>query len=781
MNPTEDILEELHGKVKALLHDPALDAADTETAELLDLTLGAHADGEGSAELAAAEVLPLLRRLQRAPYPWASVLTAQLERHLAIRGTPDERPIAHRLEVGRRMLATHYFMEGMAPSLADFGAVRVLDDGHIQLGLGLDTQDGSLQRFLMSFARRGDFDAPRLTLRPFFDVEADALAKHIHEGVDAVGEYLRSQLVFKYDAHRRRVIAQLPDAWLTRFERLAFSLPARRLQLELSAGARLVAARSFAERFHLESLRGLALAFDIQPFLGQLHQAHLHTSHSEHDRISSLAENVLERVHGSAFQHWSQRVQAIVEGQGHVAQRFYREDDLLGPNAIDQPWRFSRERALIDSPSDDPLAVPIPGHDYIVQPEDQLSRIARNAYEGKADFRYLLEHNPHVRSPANIRAGIQIYIPQWPPQKLTSALDQLVRERVMPRAEGDTVVLPGRKLGPFPDPDEEARVDTIVSRLSELFADDLLTAQASELPEGWAVLIQGRVVIPLIDADLEVARALFYEDSTTLLESWAKQLAAELRGDVMLGPDHFVACGFRVSEPNRRRWLRASLRRAILDDTLHEITVRSHDEGLSFEVIDATGCALAKLVQEDFDAMRKRFGRRLSDLELEPLRLRKQLMRLWLSDLRRDRAEIIVPPVKQMRKFQVEPREHALELLVPMGTQVFSAAPGIVVECRSSLSGHEVLIDHGHGLFSRFRHLATLLVRVGQELDAESPMGRSGLNSDSREPSLTLEMERRLSGHRGWTDPEAKPASPIDLFGTLTQPLGCTLRLEVTG
>ena len=65
---------------------------------------------------------------------------------------------------------------------------------------------------------------------------------------------------------------------------------------------------------------------------------------------------------------------------------------------------------------------------------------------------------------------------------------------------------------------------------------------------------------------------------------------------------------------------------------------------------------------------------------------------------------------------------------IPIGTQVLTAAAGVVVKIASEFNrgGLKIFIDHGQGVMTTSAHLARSLVRVGQVLERGEPIALSG-------------------------------------------------------
>ena len=723
----------------------ALDLSEAETLELLALTL-AEAAREGAADaFAVRDLVNLLRRLDPQRHPWVAEALEDIEVHIHGDLQLDEALIKHRLEVGRRLLSTHRFMEGTG-GRQDFQQLVTTPRGDIQLGLGIGLENGGLSKLLTCLVREGGGRSTRLALKPFFDVETDAIADILESDPALLEEYLRSQLVLRHDSRARRLVHELPDPWPLRFQRLATSLEAKQLQLELTVGPRLIEARKIASKYGLESLRGLAFAFDVQPLLST--ERRPSSASGESDRMLGLADRVLARVQGSAYRHWSSRIQALIEGHGQVSGRRYDESELLGDAANKQPWRFEAELSLGDeSGGAQPTSVPMPGRDYVIQPGDRLSRLARRAYSGSADYRYLLSANPHLRSPGSLLAGQRIHIPTWPPPRQRidrgARLERMGRSQLRVRVERDMIHAPGRVLGPFSEEGQPGRCEQIAHVISTLEHDQLQRTRSVWLPEGWALIAENQQILCLTEAD-SVAASAQCPDSDEPLESWAAWLAAEARGDVILGPDWFLPLNMSKREPFRRRWLRTALLRALTERRLETITITHHEMTRSVELSDDSGQTLVLLCPEDLEQIARQPRRRLGELSLRGEKRALLLARLWISDLRQSGHELLMHPLNDARSIPARAEAGGTRYLAPLGSSVLASAEGEVrFAGPAGAAGNAVLIEHSGRLFSRYTHLASLVVRPGQRVYADQRLGRVGMSGDAMEPGLFFGFERR--------------------------------------
>jgi murein DD-endopeptidase MepM/ murein hydrolase activator NlpD len=83
-----------------------------------------------------------------------------------------------------------------------------------------------------------------------------------------------------------------------------------------------------------------------------------------------------------------------------------------------------------------------------------------------------------------------------------------------------------------------------------------------------------------------------------------------------------------------------------------------------------------------------------------------------------------------------------IDLAAPYGTPVYATAPGVVTYAgyRSDY-GKIVEIDHGHGIVTRYSHLARYVVLVGQRVAAGAHIGYEGSTGRSTGPHLLYEVD----------------------------------------
>lgn len=89
----------------------------------------------------------------------------------------------------------------------------------------------------------------------------------------------------------------------------------------------------------------------------------------------------------------------------------------------------------------------------------------------------------------------------------------------------------------------------------------------------------------------------------------------------------------------------------------------------------------------------------------------------------------------------VSAMHEGIDFVVPPGTEVVSAAGGIVVVAEMhSQYGNMIDIDHGNGFSSRYAHLSAIRVKAGQLVKRGQAIGASGNTGRSTGPHLHFEV-----------------------------------------
>lgn len=86
---------------------------------------------------------------------------------------------------------------------------------------------------------------------------------------------------------------------------------------------------------------------------------------------------------------------------------------------------------------------------------------------------------------------------------------------------------------------------------------------------------------------------------------------------------------------------------------------------------------------------------------------------------------------------------NGLDIAVPTGTPIRAAAAGTITYAGSmGTYGILVMIDHGHGVETRYAHLSRVAVRVGQRVARGDVVAYSGNTGNSTGPHLHFEIRR---------------------------------------
>ena len=97
-----------------------------------------------------------------------------------------------------------------------------------------------------------------------------------------------------------------------------------------------------------------------------------------------------------------------------------------------------------------------------------------------------------------------------------------------------------------------------------------------------------------------------------------------------------------------------------------------------------------------------------------------------------------IHPVTHKRSFH-----EGIDLAAPKGSRVSSSAPGTVIRAGKAGSyGNLVVVDHGGGLETRYAHLESISVRVGDQLAAGDMVGKVGDTGRATGPHLHFEVRR---------------------------------------
>ena len=674
-------------------------------------------------------------------------------------------------ELGFHLLSMHLFLDGSRHTEFDV----TIDAGtDMTMGLGLRLSDGTLHQFFSRILQQSPEDPERI-FSPFFDDSASGLANAVLSGQPALMDFLRAQLMIRFDKASMQRHYAFPDSWLTKFHRLFQSQLAQNAQNSTIAGKRLLDAQSMARQTGIHSLRGFAMLFD----LGN------HTPHdfsqifdqtSEKQKMLSLVNVSIAGMNGQSANYWQKRMQTIFHGQGLFEGREYDERRFLGPEADKRVWNDSTQ---VISEIFQPTDIPIPGHYYLVKPGDRLAQLARRANPAHPDFRRIVRQNPHISSNHQLIPGTSIFIPtsEAPAPQRSDDIN------AQPVTEGQSHIrLYDRLIGPI-QPLSAKQVSDLIRKLGNTPIQSLFRTTASFYNHHWQIACD-KVNFLQIDEQTEDAiesfcasQPEFAEDfeqqppnfpPPSKAEFWANRFAASIRGDLILPGGIQLPLGIQPLQPHRRQWLQMSLQRAMLSPKFHSLKIYLSPDGTRADIVDDTGNTLICLEQPDFVAIRQQPHRRLQEIPHNPLQSAMLFTQLWAGDLLKKHAEIIVFPLLNANEFTISEENHETQFLTPMGTPVYAIARGTVVAAgQFPHEGNALLIFHGNHLYSRYAHLSTLNVHTGQEIFADSMLGRSGVSGDVSQPLLGISLECRYSPSQNWYSSGAQRILFNDVVETL--------------
>lgn len=105
------------------------------------------------------------------------------------------------------------------------------------------------------------------------------------------------------------------------------------------------------------------------------------------------------------------------------------------------------------------------------------------------------------------------------------------------------------------------------------------------------------------------------------------------------------------------------------------------------------------------------------------------------------------PAIGEITQYAYSWHPGALDIAIPLGTEVRAADDGTVktVEYLTTGYGIHVIIDHGDGLTSLYGHLSEIKVTQGQGIHKGDLVGLSGSTGHSTGPHLHFEVRRGVS------------------------------------
>ncbi|MFA5625042.1 MAG: M23 family metallopeptidase [Bradymonadales bacterium] len=659
--------------------------------------------------------------------------------------------------LARRLVAMRLFLDGDSGG-GGFKAISTTAKGDISVGLGLKLSDGSLQKFLSSLLQETGASAEAF-FAPFFDDDASDLLNAIAGGQAALAEYLQSQLVLRYDPVLFEKRYELPLAWRAKFQRLSTSSLAQDAQVVALAGSQFERTKQKATLGAIRSLRGFAMLFDLDEKTTYESVEAIASRGDEQQKMLSLSDSVLSRMHGRLAEHWQSRMQSVFDGYGNVEGRLYDERRFLGQRADLQTWD---SLAQVYGASE-VMARPKAGYDYIVKPGDRLSTLVRDAYDGKGDYRFVLRQNPHIDIRSELSVGSVIYFPEMQSQTRRTVADLYLPTRL---DEDGMLRLYDRSVGPL-TAFAPAQLKLLEAKLADLPLHALNSCVAVRLAEHMALLCANEALLMVDDEVKERIKSALQGDEDAAFR-YLEALAAQIRGDLCVFDHIYLPLGTVLAEPFRRHWLKNTLERALAHPQFKESRLALNPQSYVVDLVDVFSQTLIRLEAVDILAIRMQPLRRLNDLQLPPAAAAGLLARLWCSDLAELGGEILLPPLS--RAFELTSTEAHKEILynVAMGTPVYPTMRGKVVNC-GELEGYGlcVLIEHSHGLYSRYSHLATLGVQPEQNIEAEQSIGRSGVSGEALQPVLGFTLEYRPKPWDSWYCAEAEILKVENYLNTL--------------
>ncbi|MDP5279906.1 M23 family metallopeptidase [Sphingomonas sp. DG1-23] len=125
------------------------------------------------------------------------------------------------------------------------------------------------------------------------------------------------------------------------------------------------------------------------------------------------------------------------------------------------------------------------------------------------------------------------------------------------------------------------------------------------------------------------------------------------------------------------------------------------------------------------------------------------------------------PPVKggQFNAARDYGGHHGVDIPAPMGTAVYSTAPGTAKVSKSAKGGNIVTVTHGDGSVSKYMHLGAVRVKDGDKVGPDTVIGAVGMTGRSTGPHVHWEV---------WKD--GKAVDPQTLVGK--QAVGGTQEAE---
>jgi murein DD-endopeptidase MepM/ murein hydrolase activator NlpD len=89
-----------------------------------------------------------------------------------------------------------------------------------------------------------------------------------------------------------------------------------------------------------------------------------------------------------------------------------------------------------------------------------------------------------------------------------------------------------------------------------------------------------------------------------------------------------------------------------------------------------------------------------------------------------------------------------IDIAAPVGTPIYSAAPGVIEFSGWNSGGYGYMVDirHPDGSMTRYAHNSRLLVRVGQDVDQGEQIAEMGSTGRSTGPHVHFEIHLPSQG-----------------------------------
>lgn len=659
--------------------------------------------------------------------------------------------------LARRLVSMRLFLDGDS-SAGGFGNINATQSGDISVGLGLKLSDGSLQKFLSELLQTTGAKAEEF-FAPFFDEDTSDLLNAIAGGQSALADFLRSQLILRFDPALMQKRFDLPQIWRGKFQRLSAAPIAQDAQISALAGAQFERTRHKALLSGIRSLRSFAMLFDLDEKTPAQLIATIPPRIDEQQKMLSLTDSVLSRMHGKVAAHWQSRMQSLFEGYGSVEGRLYDESRFLGSRADLRAW----ENPGIETNDLQLSPTAKPGSDYVVKPGDKLSTLVREAYQGHGDYRAVLRQNPQIDIHAGLVPGCIIHFPDKPPpaQLLSTPNPQLQVD------ESGIITFFDRTIGPLNFPPEQCEL--LAKKLSTLPLHTLSGAIAVRLQDSMAILCANE---PLLIIDLQTHTV----DETTnnhQNRSFAslKHIAAQIRGDLCLFERIYLPLASIPSEPYRKHWLKNTLERALAHPQFSSLRLIMQTHANAVDIMDNLDQELVRLEAADFLAIKSQPHRRLGDINADPHTTAALFASLWASDLLESGCELLVAPLPHITQLATSRAKTETLYQISMGTPVYATMRGTIANCGHLEDlGLCILIRHTHHLYSRYTHLATISVQLGQNIEADQIIGRTGANTEALQPTLGFSLQLRPNDEATWFCTHFSSLQPEKMLNSLWPP-----------